>query len=79
LTIKSAQHTKNSSQSSVYSPQLKAQTSALTVDCRLLTALVAQIRLLLIPPDFDPGGTNTCPGPMGPELVDTALSVFKDR
>ena len=40
---------------------------------------VAQIRLLLIPPDFDPGGTNTRPGPEGPELVDTALSVFKDR
>ena len=40
---------------------------------------VAQIRLLLIPPDFDPGGTNTRPGPQGPELVDTALSVFKDR
>jgi len=45
LTIKSAQHTANSRQLSVFSCQPKALYSAFPVNCELKTALVSQIRL----------------------------------
>ena len=92
LTIKSAQHTLGIERMKIEDCRLSigewcscfSFTQSLN---RTITQLLnhpmrgcaAQIRLLLIPPDFDPGGTNTRPGPQGPELVDTALSVFKDR
>ena len=85
LTIKSAQHTLGNEQLKIEDCRLNRllspsfnRTIAQSPD-HSMRGCAAQIRLLLIPPDFDPGGTNTRPGPQGPELVDTALSVFKDR
>jgi hypothetical protein len=87
LTIKSAQHTNSSRQSSAVSSQLRATSALSTVDCRLSTfdCFLKQIRLLhtkeaispaFWPPEIGPSAFSGQPGE-SPSLADNrALTLI---